>query len=286
MKYSKSIDELVRLRYSCRSYQKSPIPEDMVERLKLEAKSINNGIFGAKVRMEIIAARDTDRDEMRGLGTYGGVQNPMGFIAGAVQTGDKDLEDFGYMMEKLVLLATDLGLGTCWLGGSFNQSSFAKRINLAGEEILPAVISLGIPHPTEEQRASNPGRFGNRLKWSDLYFENGFSQPLSSEAAGKYAVPLELIRLAPSASNKQPWRILKQGEHWHLYLKRTPGYQDDFLKKLMKVKDLQRVDMGIAMCHFELAAHEQGISGQWSDQYGKDVLKADGLSYVATWAEI
>ena len=27
--------------------------------------------------------------------------------------------------------------------------------------------------------------------------------------------------------------------------------------------DLQRVDMGIAMCHFELAARERGLAGRW-----------------------
>ena len=32
----------------------------------------------------------------------------------------------------------------------------------------------------------------------------------------------------------------------------------------MKAADLQRVDMGIAMCHFELSANEAGHNGQWT----------------------
>jgi len=41
--------------------------------------------------------------------------------------GDKNLEDFGYLMEEAILFATGLGLGTCWLGGSFTKSGLPKR---------------------------------------------------------------------------------------------------------------------------------------------------------------
>ena len=35
---------------------------------------------------------------------------------------------------------------------------------------------------------------------------------------------LEMVRRGPSASNKQPWRVVRAGERWHLYLQRTRGY--------------------------------------------------------------
>lgn len=34
--------------------------------------------------------------------------------------------------------------------------------------------------------------------------------PLEKEEAGNYEAALEMVRIAPSASNKQPWRILKK----------------------------------------------------------------------------
>ena len=54
-----------------------------------------------------------------------------GFIVGAAERTPKDLEDFGYLMEHVILFATDLGMGTCWLGGTFSKSRFAGKIEAA-----------------------------------------------------------------------------------------------------------------------------------------------------------
>ena len=97
----------------------------------------------------------------------------------------------------------------------------------------------------------------NRKRWDELFFSCDFSHSLSESEAGKYTTPLEMLRLAPSASNKQPWRIVKDTNKSHFYLQHTKGYAK-FL-----AYDLQRVDMGIAMCHFELTAKELGIDGKW-----------------------
>ena len=70
--------------------------------------------------------------------------------------------------------------------------------------------------------------------------------------------------MAPSATNKQPWRIVRRGDDWHFYLVRTKGYgKGSPWFKLLRIADLQRVDLGIAMCHFELVARESGRDGRW-----------------------
>ncbi len=46
---------------------------------------------------------------------------------------------------------------------------------------------------------------------------------------------------------------------------------------------MQRLDMGIAMCHFELAARELGLSGKWLHAM-PDITKPDDLTkYVVSW---
>ena len=35
------------------------------------------------------------------------------------------------------------------------------------------------------------------------------------------------------------------------------------LNRIFTQADLQRVDIGVAMCHFELTAREQGLAGEW-----------------------
>jgi hypothetical protein len=47
--------------------------------------------------------------------------------------------------------------------------------------------------------------------------------------------------------------------------------------------DLQRIDMGIAMCHFDLAARELGLAGTW-EASEPEIARPDGLTeYTATW---
>ena len=101
--------------------------------------------------------------------------------------------------------------------------------------------------------------------------------PLVKEVAGSYATALECVRLGPSASNNQPWRVLRQGDGiLHFYLKRTPGYD-----KLMRSVDLQLVDMGIALSHFELAAREEGVVGGWVQ--AQPDLDVGSVKYVLSW---
>ena len=78
------------------------------------------------------------------------------------------------------------------------------------------------------------------------------------ENAGACGQALESVRIGPSASNRQPWRIIREGASCHFFLARTPGYD-----KMTGEIRLQEVDMGIALCHFELAAEELGIAGSW-----------------------
>jgi hypothetical protein len=92
-----------------------------------------------------------------------------------------------------------------------------------------------------------------------------------------------MVRIGPSASNRQPWRIIKNGGRWHLYFARTPGYRESTLVRLVTVADLQRMDMGIAMCHFELTARELGLEGEWViDDPG--IQRQDELTeYLVSW---
>lgn len=286
MNFTQPATTIIPNRFSCRVYKKAPISEEKIKQLVNEANLVRQGPFGTPLRFAILAASENDREELRGLGTYGAIRNPMGYIAGAIQPGPKNLEDFGFIMEELVLLATDLGLGTCWLGGNLTQSSFASKIQLQGNEILPAVVSMG-EMVDARQPVGNPSsptqRKVNRLPWQDLFFDGDFSTPLNQEKVGVFASVLEMTRLSPSASNKQPCRIIRDGQKWHFYMERTPGYKGGILMILLKVKDLQRVDMGIAMSHFELSAKEMGLSGGWTVDEPAIQKPGELTEYVSTW---
>jgi hypothetical protein len=267
MSFSRPVTEIIRKRTSSRSYLDRPIEEEKRQLLAGYLTSTTSGPLGTRARFTLVAATEQDSKALRGLGTYGFIRGAAGFVIGAVEEGELNLEGFGYLMEKIVLFATDLDLGTCWLGWSFTRSSFAQKIAPTGGESVPAVVSVGhIPEqPTRHDRLIRRGAGSHsRLPWERIFFQGTFGAPIAREAAGAYAVPLDMVRLAPSASNKQPWRIVHDGDAWHLFLQRSPGYRQGRLKRLMQIADMQRIDMGIAMSHFELSADELGLSGRWA----------------------
>jgi len=284
--FSKPVADIIRQRYSCRTYLEQPIEPDLRQQISGYIAGLGAGPFGGRARFELIAAEEEDRKSLRRLGTYGFIKGATGFLVGVTADREQKLEDFGWLMERLVLHVTDLGLGSCWLGGTFTRSSFAQKISAQSNEFMPTVVSVGYIAPTPravERLIRRGGNFNRRLSHDRLFFAERFGAALPLSEAGEYALPLEMVRLAPSASNRQPWRIIRQADGWHFYLRRTPGYRESKLNRLFAKADLQRIDMGIAMCHFELTARELGLQGEWSKDDPGLELPDELTTYSATW---
>ena len=286
MTFANPVEKLVKKRFSCRSYLSQPVEEQTRQKLADYAAALQTGPFGAQMRFELVAAHEKDQKTLKNLGTYGFIQGAAGFIIGIIQDDEKNLEDFGYLMESIILFATDMGLSTCWLGGTFTKSSFSQRVSPRLGELIPAVTALGYC-------AKKPRRFDalirnsadadRRLSWEQLFFDSRFGAPLSRTMAGDYTKALEMVRRAPSASNKQPWRIVKDAHMWHFYLQRTPGYRERMLVRLFTVADIQRIDMGIAMSHFELMARDHGLDGRWEIIPPAIEMPDEFTEYTVSW---
>jgi nitroreductase len=284
MLFHKPVTDIIRQRKSIRSYSSAPIEEDKKEALRKFLSANTIGPLGTSARFTFITADPKDSESLRGLITYGMIKNPMGFIIGAVEKARHNLEDFGYLMEKNILMATDLGLGTCWLGGTFGSSGFSRKIALQHNEILPAVTPVGyaVPKLSSMDSLMRASAGADRRKpWSTLFFQG--NKPLLTLEAGDYAAPLEMLRLAPSADNFQPWRVIKEPttDIYHFYIKRTPVLKQ--LQIFIAKSDWQLIDIGIAMCHFALAANEKGLSGVWTIKNPRLGGMADKLDYIVTW---
>ncbi|NQT62706.1 MAG: nitroreductase [Candidatus Marinimicrobia bacterium] len=277
---SQSVSNLIQLRSSWRSCTGQAIAADKLKLLDNYVNSKTEGIGGDKVRFELVAARAEDSEELRGLGTYGFIRGASGFIVGAVDKQIDNLEDYGYLMEDIILFATGLGLATCWLGGSFRKDNFSSRINIQPHEIVPAVVSVGLPADNRnviDRIIRNVAGSKNRKEWETLFFESDFQTPLKRESAGKYAQVLDMVRLSPSASNKQPWRYALDENQVHLFLQRTPGY-----RKPNFFCDLQRIDMGISMYHFDSVCKELNVGGQWTNQKLSSTFPKN-WEYIISW---
>ena len=264
-----SISNIIKVRISCRNYDGQPLSAEDRAALDAYIQGENGNPFDLSVRLMIL-----DTGDMQKVGTYGMIRGAKTYLCGAVEKAPKALAAYGYVMEKVILRATSMGIGTCWLGGTFSRSAFADAMGLTGDEWLPAVTPLGYPKEkgglwNKAVRAVAGAE--KRKNWAELFFDENLESPLSPDQAGVYADPIEMVRLGPSAVNKQPWRIVRDGKQFHFFTAGKGGGEPD--------KRHDHIDLGIALCHFELTAREQGLSGGWTFS-GREL---PGLTYIATW---
>ena len=273
MEYKKTAVELIRTRQSCRTYDGKEPDSALLNKLKAYLQETTESA-GIKARFVLLHSKGETSGK---LGTYGVISDAPAFIAGILDKDEKDTVRFGYLFEKIVLFATDLGLGTCWLGGTFKREDFKKRLGLAANESLAILSPVGYEKGQRRMLESAMRALAGsnkRKPWGELFFDGDSRTPLYEKAAGEYAVPLEMVRLGPSASNKQPWRVIREGDRLDFFLCRTKGYG-------VMAFDLQKNDIGIAICHFELTARDLGVEGGWAVSTPAKV--PDGWEYITTW---
>jgi nitroreductase len=261
-----SIKDIIKRRTSWRTYNGKPISEELEKKLHEFTQTKPKTPFGTAPRFEIITKSQPDSQK---LSTFGFISCEKNFIVGTTKNQTDAIIDYGYQLENIILYATKLNLGTCWLG-SFNRQGFNQVIELNENEIIPAVSSIG--YPKQERRLAGKiirvfAGSTKRKNWDQLFFRNNFSTPLSKHEAGQYFEALEMVRLGPSASNKQPWRVIKENKKLHFYCE-TNGFSI-----------MQQLDMGIAMCHLELTLKEENIKGKWERVSHQESEK----KYIATW---
>jgi nitroreductase len=122
----------------------------------------------------------------------------------------------------------------------------------------------------------------SRKSWDQLFFDGEPGKPLDKAAAGDWVPVLEAVRMGPSASNKQPWRVLREGPSRFSLL-----FAEDKAYNSALGIPIQQLDLGIAMKHFELAAAACGLPGRWvtdgSRKTASTGLRNDSLAYIAGW---
>lgn len=263
--------ETIKERKSVRTYDERQIPEQIMEQVR-EFLDQDDDPFGVPITFTIL---DADKD---------GVSSPVilgenTYVAGKYKKQKNAEIAFGYSFEKFILYATSLGLGTVWLAATIDRKAFEKAINLGEDEVMPAVTPLGYAANKRSMR-ENLMRKGMKsdqhLPFEKLFFEGDFQHPMQEENAGEWSSPLAMVRLSPSATNKQPWRAVTEGNRVHFYEEKTKGYDRE------STGDIQKVDLGIALCHFEIAAKEVGLSGRFI-QSDPGITTAEGTEYIATY---
>ena len=163
--------ELIKKRRSVRRYLERPVDREKIEQC-LEAARLAPSACNAQPWRFIVIDRPELKDRV-GTAAFSGVYSSNAFarkapvlilalisrqkllprIAGRIQDKYYPLIDLGIAVEHLILQATELGLGTCWLGW-FNSRAVKKILKIGRTEKPVAFISLGYPEKEREGTSS------------------------------------------------------------------------------------------------------------------------------------
>ena len=262
--------EAIPGRKSVRTFDGSRIRPEDLERLEQFIPQIRNP-FGIPVDIVLLDA------EKHGLSSPVIVGEKL-YAAGMVDRIPYADVAFGYSFEQLVLYAWTLGIGTTWIGGTMKRELFEKAAGLTEGRMMPCVSPLGYPakrKSVKEMLMRKGTCADSRLSPEKLFFDGTPDTPLSGKKMEELSGLIEMVRWAPSAVNKQPWRIVNADGKYYFYEKKDRGLVG------RAVGDLQKIDVGIALCHFMTGLEEQGkIAGVTVSDPG--IRIPEDMEYIAT----
>jgi len=257
-----TVHEAIRRRFSVRHYEPRPVPEKILKAIEKASETSVPLDKNISVRLHLIRQSRLVAERMTYLAgrqwLFG--SSPHFIIATAEEKPGFMLET-GFRMEQVILLATAQGLGTCWVGGLFIEEQIADFLKLPPGERVIAITPLGYPDTSFYGRAINPViHLGvpeprRRKPLEQIVYGAEFGSPLESKDPELLEI-LECTRLAPSWTNSQPWRFLVDE-------RQIVALAEIRTSRFYHGKHYYRLDLGIAMSHFFLAAKELGWKGNW-----------------------
>lgn len=243
----------IHKRFSVRSYADRPVDQALLEHLVSVAEDVVS-LSDLPPRIALISGKDAVKQVLTFMiGSYGLVQNAPHLLAGVLpEESEVARVDLGYVLEHVILEATRLDLGTCWITGSYDADRAEDAVELVPGEVAAAVCALG--YPTEEGLGRLHTQVVRRLAGghkrkplTEIVFSEHWGEDWSASSADPALVTvLNHARLAPSAHNAQPWR----------FILRPDGLTLAVVKPMF-------IDAGIVMSHITLAAAALERQGAW-----------------------
>lgn len=175
----KAFDEIIKNRRSIRKYSDKPVEREKIIKI-LDAARIAPSACNAQPWRFVIVSNKEKKDELIKRGLGGIVPNTWArnapviivvcsdlslfthTLAERVQGVQYHLIDIGIACEHIALKATELDLGTCYIGW-FNAKNIKKYLNLPASWKVECLLTLGypekIPEPTSRKDLSEIALF-------------------------------------------------------------------------------------------------------------------------------
>ncbi|AFS77539.1 nitroreductase [Gottschalkia acidurici 9a] len=223
-------------RISRRKFEKEPVTDQEKGKIIFLINELNEA---SDLAIEFLEDGSNAFQKLRK--SYGLFTNVRSVI---LMKGKKDLKDLkekvGYYGEDLVLAITDLGLGTCWVGGTFDKD---ELIVDDSEELVCVILVGKVAAPSLTEKMI---RLATHRKIKSMEERIISDQPLPQWVQNG----MKAVLLAPSAKNTQ---------------KAMFKYESNILSaRIVDDYSMDLIDLGIAKKHFEIGAggkFEFGNSG-------------------------
>jgi nitroreductase len=163
--------EAIKVRRSVRKYKREPIPSDKLKMI-LEATRLAPSA-GNRQPWRFVVVEDAARKE-----ALAEAANNQKFLQDAavivVAVGDPEVsarwyeKDTMIALEHMVLAATALGYGTCWIG-AFSEEAVKNLLKIPAKVKVVALLPIGVPCETP---APKP-----RKEPSEIFFREDWQSP-------------------------------------------------------------------------------------------------------------
>jgi nitroreductase len=148
--------EAIQKRRSVRSYTGDPVPRADIEKILDAARMAPSGYNQQPWQFIVI----TDRSFIETHSKAGVWSGKAGAIIAVVMdpTSEFWVEDGSAAIENILLAATALGYGSCWLQGSTKpqEASLKRLLNIPGHLNLLSLVSIGVPVKWPQAKNKKP----------------------------------------------------------------------------------------------------------------------------------
>ena len=225
--------EAIQARHSVRAYTDQPITGDVLEALNQKIDEVN-----AAGHLHVQLVLDEPKAFLCAMARYGKFRGVKNYLVMAGKKADDLDERVGYYGEQIVLLAQTLGLNTCWVGVSYSKTPGAFVLD-EGEKVA-CVISIGYgENQGVSHKIKSPADVSNASDITPHWFNEGVNAAL----------------LAPTAVNQQKF-------HFEFEAFGNGSRKRVIAKKGTSMIGYTQMDLGIAKCHFEIAAGKDNF--EWA----------------------
>lgn len=212
-----NLTEAIQSRHSVRQYELRPIQPEALQALQTEVEACNRE-SGLNIQL-ITDEPKAFNGLMAHYGKFSGVTNYFALVG----PKEKELDELcGYYGERLVLLAQQLGLNTCWVAMTYRKVPGAIEIGTGEKLSLVIALGYGTTQGTVH-RSKTVSAVSNSGDGTPQWFRQGVTAAL----------------LAPTATNQQKFYFT---------------YQDGAVTARAGFGFYSKVDLGIVKYHFELGS--------------------------------